>query len=211
MLTLEQVVQLANMVQGASVFLVGLWAVIKFRKQRTHHPHIEFSVDCNIYGLPGDEEYAAEFLVNIKNRGYVQQKFKEIILRAHATSMKQKKLTVCKESEKEELHGSSYDDRLYLPKKLIDEVDIIPATYKPYVVEPGCEETIRYVTSISADIKYMLIHAKYLYPNTKTQKKTKRQTKDNLLSRMIGGMWLWWHGYPDRPRTTEKLILVEPV
>jgi hypothetical protein len=201
---------LGNILQAVVVILVGLWGYFKFRKQRTHHPHIEFSVDCNVYGLTGDKEYAAEFLVNIKNHGYVQQKFKEIILRAHATSINQTKLMVCKESDKKELHGKGYDERLYLPEKLIDEVDIIPDYYKPYIVEPGCEETVRYVTRIPPDIKYMLVHAEYLYPNTKRATKKSKHYAETLFQNLIEKIKLAWYGYPNRPRTTEKLILVEP-
>lgn len=209
-MVLEDWTQVANIGQAIAVGIVGLWAIIKFRKQRTHHPHIEFSVDCNIYGESDDEQYAAEFLVLIKNKGFVQQRFKKIFLRVRGIKLDKKELLVCKESQKKELHGKGYGGRLFFPEMPISDVDIIPEYYKPYVVEPGCEETITYVTRVPAEYKYLLVHAEYLYPNTKRIGKTKKQVKPGLLQRTVTKIGLLWHGYPNRPRTTEKFIQVEP-
>ena len=154
----------ASVYQAVVVTIVGLWAYFRFRKERTHHPHIDFSVDCKIYGESGDRQYVAEFLVILKNHGYVQQRFEEIILKVRAIKYKQKRLLFFRDAPKGQDRSISYDDRLFIPLKLIRGVDIVPEKYKPYVIEPGCEEEIRYVTPIPSSIKYMLVHAKYFYP-----------------------------------------------
>ena len=204
-------VKLGSIFQAAAVIFVGIWAIVKFRKQRTHHPHIDFGVDCKIYGEPGDKQYVAEFLVFLKNHGYVQQRFKEIILEVRAIKHKQKRLLFFKDTPKGQDLGKSYDDRLFIPLKVMKGVDIVPKKYKPYVVEPGCQETIRYITVVPPDIKYMLVHAEYLYPNTKRAGKKSKHYLETLFQNLVEKIRLLWYGYPNRPRTTEKLIMVKPI
>jgi hypothetical protein len=211
MMDWEQGAHIASVVQAAAVIIVGVWAFFKFRKERTHHPHIDFSIDCKIYGELSDKQYIAEFLVMLKNHGYVQQKFKEIILRVRAIKYKQSRLLSFKDAPKGQGHGKSYDGRLFIPLKLIKGVDIVPEYYKPYVIEPGCQETVRYITMVPSDIKYMLVHAEYLYPNTKRAGKKNGHFMNTLFQNTVEKLRMLWYGYPNRPRTTEKLIRVKPI
>ena len=205
----------ASVYQAVVVTIVGLWAYFRFRKERTHHPHIDFSVDCNIFGEPGDNQYVAEFLVILKNHGYVQQRFEKIILRVRIPDPRKKKLATFKEYDRTRKLGESSYERLYLPEKLVKDVDIVPSNYKPYIVEPGCEEEIRYITPIPANVKYMLAHVKYFYPEH-----IQPDSKNLLFVVYILKMGKYYAqslfnkvfppGYPTRPRTTETFIQVEP-
>ena len=203
----------ASVYQAVVVTIVGLWAYFRFRKERTHYPHIEFSVDCIVHGTSGDEQYVAEFLVTIRNHGYVQQRFNEILLSVRIPDYKNKKLSTFEESQDGQGRGPSYDGRLFLPRKIIDDVDIIPPKYKPYIVEPDCEEVIRYITPISANIGFMLVHAEYFYPELVRPDLNNWYYIFKLaifyIRKLINR--LWPPGYPTRPRTTEKFIQVEPI
>jgi hypothetical protein len=154
---------LVGVFQAATLIIAGLWAYSRFRNERTHYPHMEFGIDCHFHGPEGDS-YMAEFCITINNKGVVRQGFHEIRLSVHGIDENDRRLTLWKESKPG--YGESYDGRLYCPITLIKNVDIVPKLYKPYLVEPGCNETIRYITTIPSHIKYVLAHAEYLYERT---------------------------------------------
>jgi hypothetical protein len=203
----------ASVYQAVVVTIVGFWAYIRFRKERTHYPHIDFSVDCNIFKSPDEGKYVAEFLVNVKNKGFVQQRLKKILLTVRVLDSQITKLSTFGDSEKTLKFGKDSYKRLSLTNKILDNVDIVPKKYKPYVVEPGCEETIRYITPVQTSVKYMLIHARYFYPRHVKPKRTARCYQIRLLFYYCMKYINRFRspGYPRRPRTTEKFIQVEPL
>ena len=177
------VTAIASSFQAAALIVVGFWAYFRFQNERTHKPHMEFGVNCNFYG-PQGTNYAAEFIITIRNKGYVQQNFNKILLSVRAIDENDPELRQWKDSKPG--YGESYDGRLFCPIPLIRDVDVVPESYKPYLVEPGCEETIRYFTVIPTTCKYLLAHARYSYAET-----------------------LRRGGKPKRPRTTERFMRVE--
>ena len=52
--------------------------------ERTHKPHIEFCLDANFYG-PQQREFIAEVLIEVKNKGKIQQKITSQIQLTSAT------------------------------------------------------------------------------------------------------------------------------
>lgn len=209
----EQGSHLAGIIQAAAVIIVGLWAYFRFRKERTHYPHIEFSVDCNVFESTDDKKRIAEFMVNIKNKGFVQQRFMKINLTVRILDDLTTNLFTFQEFKKTRKLGKNSYKRLYLPEKLMKNVDIVPPKYKPYVVEPGCEEIIRYITPLPSNVKHMLIHAKYYYPELVRPDLKNWLYVFILVKFHIQSLFnkIWPPGYPTRPRTTEKFIQVEPI
>ena len=176
---------IANTLQALALVVVGGWVLYKIQTERTHYPHMEFSINCNFYG-PHGNNYVAEYLISINNRGFVQQGFKEILLGVHGIDENEPEVSLWKNNQPG--YGKSYDDRLFCPTQLIKNQNVIPERYELYLVEPNCEETIRYVTIIPSNVKYILAHAEYLYSNTLRRK-----------------------GKPQRPRTTERFLQVQPL
>jgi hypothetical protein len=120
-------------------------------RERKNVPHIEFRIDCNVYGQEGDY-YLTEFLLDIRNQGNVQHKFRNIVLRARGI-----------ESGKVLCYWEGYEPRLSFPEKVLDDVSVIPKGYNYFFVEPGVEQVLTYVTMIPASIKYVLAHAVFEY------------------------------------------------
>ncbi|NPV63653.1 MAG: hypothetical protein HPY61_13700 [Methanotrichaceae archaeon] len=120
-------------------------------RERKNVPHIEFHIDCNVYG-PEEGYYLTEFLLDIHNRGDVQHKFTNIVLRVRGI-----------ESGKALCYWEGYEPRLSFPKKVLNDVSVIPKGYNYFFVEPGVEQVLTYVTMIPASIRYVLAHAVFEY------------------------------------------------
>ena len=120
-------------------------------KQRVHTPHIEFSIDCSFYG-PEEDHYLTEILLIAHNKGLVQHKFTNILLRVRGI---------------ESGHPLSYwqgsESRLEFPTELLDDVPVIPRGYNYFFVEPGVKQVFTYITRIPSSTKYILAHAEFQY------------------------------------------------
>lgn len=102
-------------------------------RHREDTPHIEFDLDCRVHGRE-DEACLGEFILTAHNRGLVEQKFTHIVLRVRGI-------------ERNPLaHWHGNEPRLTFPVRVIDDAQIIPATYNFIFVEPGVRQTITYVT-----------------------------------------------------------------
>lgn len=133
-------------------------------EQRIAAPHIEFSIDCNIYG-PEKDYYLAEFLLTADNKGLVQQQFEDIFLRVRGIE-RDVGLDEWKNNE----------PRLAFPKELgINNVKVVPnkirspegiTTYKHFFVEPGVKQVFTYITRIPSSIKYIAARAAFHYDPT---------------------------------------------
>lgn len=120
-------------------------------KKRTYAPHIEFEIKTNFYGA-GRKTAITEILITISNKGLVRQNFKDIRLRVRGIEQKQ--------------HLSFWEGReprLEFPVKLVNDVSFLPGNYNFFFVEPGCEQTITYVTKIPTNVHYILAYAEFKY------------------------------------------------
>jgi hypothetical protein len=55
------------------------------------------------------------------------------------------------------------EPRLEFPVAIIDQAEVVPKTYNYIFVEPGVRHTVAFVTTISATIRYVLVHAEFQY------------------------------------------------
>lgn len=120
-------------------------------KRRTYSPHIEFEITCSFYG-PEKDDYVAEFLFIARNKGLIQQKFKDIRFRVRGI-----------ESNQPLSYLEGYEPRLAFPIKIINDVSILPKGYNYLFVEPGIEQVFTFVTKIPLSVKYILAYTEFAY------------------------------------------------
>jgi hypothetical protein len=121
------------------------------RKRHTYSPHIEFEINCIFWGPQGDS-IIAEFRLTARNKGLIQQKFKNILIRVLGIN-----------SEEDLAYWKDNEPRLAFPVELLDSESILPKDYNYFFVEPGIEQVFTYVTKIPASVSYILAHAKFEY------------------------------------------------
>jgi hypothetical protein len=118
-------------------------------KRRSYSPHIEFELKCNFYG-PEKDDFIAEFLLIVRNKGIVQQKFKDIRFRVRGI-------------EGELSYWQGNEPRLAFPIKIVDNVSILPKNYNFFFIEAGIEQVFTYITKIPSSTKYISAYAEFNY------------------------------------------------
>jgi hypothetical protein len=118
--------------------------------ERRHDPHIEFTINCNLFG-PVAGWYIAEFVITAKNVSLVRHQFPEIILRVRGI----------KQDETPEL-WDGHGDRLEFRHKLF-EANVVLEKWNYIFVEPGVAQQITYVTRIEEAYRYILARAEFHY------------------------------------------------
>jgi hypothetical protein len=119
-------IAIAAILATAIVALISLFINLRYNRQSNNDrvaredliraqerktvPHIEFSIECNVYG-PEKGNYLAEFLLIACNRGDIQHKFKKIVLRVRGI-----------ESEKPLCYWNGHEPRLNFPVSILDYV-----------------------------------------------------------------------------------------
>jgi hypothetical protein len=151
---------LPGIISTVALVAAGLWAFFRVRVERSHTPHIELDIDCNLYGPEGDY-YIAEVIIIVNNRGLVRQDFHSMILKVRAIT------------EDTELHLKTIygEQRLEAPDKLLEVEVIKKAETENYLfVEPGVKHMITYSTKLPVKnnetqkkIKYLLLRSKFYY------------------------------------------------
>lgn len=147
-----RIIQATGIILQTLAILFGAgWAYFRLRKERSHEPHVEFTIDCLFYG-PQKGEYIVEVLLIIHNKGLVQHKFFDMFLQLRGIKAKGR------------LSYSKKDDfRLDFPLILVDEVNLLPENYNFFFVEPGISQPFTYATKIPATIKYVLTSGMFYY------------------------------------------------
>jgi hypothetical protein len=83
-----QAIQTIGIIGGA------IWAAWRFKRERTHAPQIEFTVDANFHG-PSEGAYTAEYVLTFNNKGRTRvqvlvrlfQELTFVIARSHCHSL----------------------------------------------------------------------------------------------------------------------------
>jgi hypothetical protein len=134
------------------VLAAAVWGYFRFRKERTHNPRVEFSIDATIF--PAQEATRlVEFRLLANNKGSVVHRFRSIKLRVRGISAGTA-IAQC----------GCRGARTSFPEKLIDDEEVIyKAKYDHIFVEPGVEQTITYCTAIPAEMAFIVAHVKFFY------------------------------------------------
>ena len=150
-MTWNAVQAIATALQALALVVAGLWAYFRLRVERTHSPHIELNIACNLFG-PQDGEYLSEFLLTAHNKGAVRQEFKNIILRVRG---------IKKDCSLE--YWNKYKPRVKFSEKIFSAEVIHKEKYNYIFVEPNVCQEITYVTKIPSDIKFILCRVEFKY------------------------------------------------
>jgi hypothetical protein len=121
------------------------------RKRREDKPHIEFVIDCQVYGQAAND-YLVEFILTAHNLGIIDWRFKSISLRVRGIE-RGCPLTFWRGNE----------PRVEFPVKIVDDAAVIPPNLNFIFVEPEVRQTITYVTKIPTRIDYILAHVSFEY------------------------------------------------
>lgn len=148
---------LPNIVSSVAISVAGIWAYFRIRRERTHTPHIELDIDCQLLG-PQKNDYLTEIIVFVNNKGLIRQDFESMRLRIRGIA--------------EDTDLQFYTEgRVEAPIKLID-VDIIKKKEKEnfLFVEPGVRHLITYATKIpvqssesNTKLKFLFIRTQFYY------------------------------------------------
>lgn len=154
----ETIELIAKYIPMIGIMIAGVWAYFRIKIERSHTPHIELDIDCNLHG-PQKENYLSEIVILINNKGLIRQDFQSMQLKIRAIE---------EDSELE-----YYDDkRLKGPEKILEVEMIKKKSDSDYLfVEPGTKHLITYATKLpeissnGKKFKYLLIRSKFYYKN----------------------------------------------
>ncbi|UJS18784.1 MAG: hypothetical protein L3J17_06945 [Candidatus Jettenia sp.] len=120
------------------------------QNERIHIPHIEFTIQCIFFG-PQNGMYIAEFVLNVRNRGYTAQKFPRIMLRVLGIR-----------SGERLSFWEGNEPRLRFPEKIF-ETDVVPKDWDFILVEPGIKHDINFTTIIPHEYRFIIARAEFHY------------------------------------------------
>ncbi len=151
-----------NLSQLLIVAATSAWAYYRFRKEGTLDPRIEFDIDCKFFG-PHHNYYLASTLITASNKGNIEHKFKEIIIR---------------------VRGIHHEDTFQIFKKcpptiefkevIVNDINIIPSKEGYYFVRPGIKQDFSCSYRIDSNIKFISVHARFIYEKTQEPHTTER-------------------------------------
>jgi hypothetical protein len=134
-----------------TVLATGAWAYFRFRREGAHKPRIEMDLECVFLG-PRDGKYVAAFSVHAHNKGQIEHRFTDIRLRVRGICADEALAT-----------WERHEPRLSFPHKLFTKAALMPPNYGYFFVPPGVEQHISYVTTIPADMSFILARVSFHY------------------------------------------------
>ena len=141
--------------------------------ERRFKPHIEFCLAANFLG-PQNGAYAAEILIEVKNKGNIQQKITSMRLRIRGI----------KHSDKLEF-WERYPKRLRFPEELL-EAPVIDQDYGYYFVEPGVDQVISFTTIVPEAFRFIVVWAEFRYGETRKRGEGARHSAERVFEVKAG-------------------------
>ncbi len=135
--------------------------------ERAHKPHIEFCLDANFFG-PQQGEVVAEFLIEVKNKGKIQQKITSLKLRVRGI----------REGDNLEFM-EKYPTRLKFPEKLL-QTQVIDKDFGYYFIEPDVNQVISFTTKIPENYRFVLVWAEFRYGDTRQRGEGARHSAERV-------------------------------
>ena len=149
---------LPDLISMLAIVSAGLWGFFRLRRERTHTPHIELGLDCQLFG-PEGSDYVSELVVVVTNRGLVRQDFHSMEL----------KVRVLAQGDPLDTY---MDERVAAPHKVLD-VEMVKKNRPDdfLFVEPGVRHLITYGAKVPSEIegkavRYLFCRAKFFYDQT---------------------------------------------
>lgn len=151
---------LADIILGIANLIVVLsgvlWAIRRFRVERTHEPRMEFDIDCSFFG-PQNGSFACEVLIRAKNCGLVRHEFHDLKIRIRGI-----------EKSESLNYWTNNEPRLQFPHKITMGSLLHVPKYDYIFVEPGVEQTLTFNTIVPDKISLVAVHVSFTYSNGNT-------------------------------------------
>jgi hypothetical protein len=145
-----------NVATALAILLGGAWAFWKFVIQRESRAKIEFELELNILG-PQLDKLIVEIIAKVTNKGLV---------RHWLTDFGFDLLYLPKDTPVE--FGDIRINHQVLFQPLLKERYWIPPTWSATFIDPGVCQRYNYVSAITNDASYVLIHARFKYPDARS-------------------------------------------
>lgn len=143
-----------DILQFLVVLGTAIWAVYRFRRERTHTPRIDFTIECNFFG-PVKDEYIAEFILSLINKGSVIHEPPGITLTIRGLN-----------GDSELSFWEKHGQRVNFPYKLLDK-ERVELMGERVFEEPGTKLDMPYATKIHQSYKYILARANIQYTTSR--------------------------------------------
>ncbi len=145
-----------------AVIVGGGWAFWRFLLQREGHSRIEFNVELDVLGQCGSETLA-DVVAVITNRGSVRHWIKDFHFDA---------LYLGKDGPLAEREGTGH----VAFRKLIARRHWVSPEWEGTFIDPGVTQRYTYVTHFPPSAAYVLIYAKFNYPDDESAFHTAQRT-----------------------------------
>jgi hypothetical protein len=142
-----------ELLKAVAVVAAGIWAYWRFFKQRTHAPHIEFEIACQILG-PQEASYVAEYTLSISNKGLVRQELRKLSFKIRG---------IRRETLLE--YRTDRQPSLSFPDMIDEEQNLITPKFEYIFIEPGITQNFRHVSKIPDSYSFIQARAEFLYSN----------------------------------------------
>src|SRR5262245_61800491 len=127
-MTLENLNHLAGAIESCAttVALLGgaIWALLLYRRQREHSPHVEFTADISFVGKHG-EWWIVELLSHLENKGKVRHTVTNFEFELYAL-----------DADDDLEPNEKYNGQVEFPKKLLGR-SWLPHGVESFFIEPG--------------------------------------------------------------------------
>lgn len=163
-----------------AIFIGGIWAFFRFKRQRENNALIDFNVDIVFHSLLNDY-WIVELVAYVENKGKVQHKifmfdFKlESLVKTSKVEISEKNEEARGQVKFDVIHEGSFMRKkssvsrkmFYFNSFLYSVIyrNTIKANY--YFIEPGLKNKYSYITSVHKNTDILLLHAWFKYPKAK--------------------------------------------
>ena len=143
-----------NIIQPLLIIFAAIWGYYRFFREGKNKQRIEFFIDLNDLGVFNNDR-VIEIDCIVENKGFIEHKFKEIIVRIRGIKEGTELL------EMEDKNDRTYKPRLLFPEK-IHSAKIALTKDDQYFVRPSVKQHFSIVLKIPKDIILILVHSKFI-------------------------------------------------
>lgn len=145
--------ELGTFLQGLAVVGAGLWAYIRYGRERLNHPQVEFTVAARLLG-PQRSNNVVETTLTFRNTGKARVELPKIKLEIRGIK-----------------HDADLVERQDKPAKLdfttrvVHEPNLVPPEWEYLFVEPGVTQEIKHVSKVDTVYSFLLVRSEFVYRN----------------------------------------------
>lgn len=158
-------------VTALAVLIGGGWALWKFVIQRESYGKVEFDLELNVLGVQAGK-LIVEVVAKVTNKGLVR----------HWLTDFQFDLLYLPENAPVQLGDKSINEQV-LFQSVVKKRYWIPPDWLATFIDPGICQRYTYVTLAPADARFLLVFAKFKYPDAESEFHTAQKVFPVLLEK----------------------------